>query len=314
MIDNDMLLEGYPRGGVRRVRLMRKLHPARPILHPRLGMRVGQSSIRPIHPLTNCVVGHGGHGGGGHGGRTHGRGRGGGPAWGTWGDWGDGYVIDCPDGSVVLPDGTCVDASLLNYRTGHAVLVSWDGQVPRALRHTVGVVLGPGGSNEPLPGAGATSTATSGNPTADALNLQWTALANFLSTHPKLGTNPSLSRAYAPDIASSQWLDDYQGWQTFYAQVPNWMPTWASITGDLTGWQAYANAWGGYFQSQFPNEKTFPPNFPTGQAGIQSVLPSISSLVPGLQAAASALSTAVVAVAIGVGLWFLWPVLVHVRG
>jgi hypothetical protein len=278
---------------------------------------------RPPPPLgarIGATVGRGG-GGGGHGG-GHGRGHGGARPRGPWSGWGSDlyYLTICQSGDVRLPDGTCIRAEDLDYDGETGTLVTLTGRVPRRLADhvSVGTILGPGGSSQPLgSGASTSGSQTSGNASADALNLQWIALDTFRSRHPdKIGASPVLPPLYSPGITDAGWASDYNDWQTFYADVPNWLPSWASLTGDITGWQAYANAWGAYFSSLVPNATDKPANYPTGTAGI---LPTIQSIMPGglLSGLKNALSTAAwiaVAVVAGVGIWILWPVLMHFKG
>jgi hypothetical protein len=298
-------------------------------------------------PRLDASVGKGGGGGGGgwHGGGGHGGGRGRGRWGGPWG-WGGGgpsyyggdtYIFGCGPGMVQLTDGTCLDARLLgiqpSVRVGapldamsclidieedglitlpdgtvtHADRLDWSG-----MAHLRGIHVGqdstsefpPSDTGSDLGGAASTTgTATSGNATADALNLQWAALA---ATVPNcLGANATLPTSYAPDLASTSWQDDYQGWQTFYAGIGSF--GWEDITGDLSGWQSYANAWGALVKSKCPNIQ-LPENFPTATPGSWSLpLPDISTLTaPGV---ASALEWAVIATLVGVGIWVLWPVL-----
>jgi hypothetical protein len=162
--------------------------------------------------------------------------------------------------------------------------------------------------NQPVsPPAVATGTQTSGSPAADSLNLQWVALAQFIASNSQLGPNPSLPMSYAPDLASTQWLTDLGDWQTFYSQVGTF--SLSQVTGDLAGWQAYANSWGQYLRTQAPQAQ-IPANFPTGQAGLAS-LPAVSSLIPSASSYTDAVKWTVIAVAVAAGIWLLWPVAAH---
>jgi hypothetical protein len=199
-------------------------------------------------------------------------------------------------GLVALPDGSMLDASTLDW--------SMPASVAGAL---VGAVLGSGGSPTHLPTGQPTTPTTptsSGNAEADALNLQWQALAQVIGTG-CLGTNPTLPAGWSPDVVSQRsWLTDYQGWKEYYAGIGSF--GWEDIVGDIKGWQADANGWGQYVKEQCPTAK-LPANFPTGTAGLNSLVPSASSI-------ASTIQWVVIAVAVGVGLWLLWPVLVGARG
>jgi len=214
-------------------------------------------------------------------------------------------LVPCPDGTVMLPDGTCVDVRNLDYEAAihNAPIV---GQAVTSTSPTVGPTAQNWGfptTTQPVsPPAVATGTAaSSGDPTADGINAQFVALAQFIAANPQIGPNPSLPPTYAPDIASTSWLTDLGDWQTYYAQVGTL--SLSQVTGDDAGWQAYANAWGQYLRTLAPTAQ-LPTNYPTGSAGLAS-LPAVASLVPGL----STLSWVGVAALVAAGVWMLWPVI-----
>jgi len=220
--------------------------------------------------------------------------------------WEDGEPVCCgidEDGTVTLPDGSTINAHDLDWSdladAGCATVGDSTSDLP------------PFTSETPMPVAIATGTQAGGNAQADNLNLQWIALAQFLAANPQLGTNPTLPASYAPDVVSViNWLTTYADWQTFYSTIGT--VSLSQLTGDLTGWQAYANAWGQYFQSLAPNQAV-PANYPTGTAGIAS-LPSLSSILPSANSTANLLEWAVIAACVGVGLWVFWPVLAGAHG
>jgi len=219
------------------------------------------------------------------------------------------HVEVAEDGTIALPDGSTASADALDY-TG--LMAAVDQRIAQAMHeHNVtmhgasaGAVLGPGGSGTPL-GQGSSATGTqptgSGNDEADAINAEMQAIDQVLSGG-ALGPNPILPGTYSPSLTSTAWTDDKQAWSAYYADIGSF--SWLDLTNDLQGWQAEANAWGSYIRAQAPNA-SLPPNFPTGSAGLASLVPA------GL---GSALQWGVIAVLVGVGVWMLWPVLVGSHG
>jgi len=289
-------------------------------------------------------VGHH-HGGGGH--HHHG---GAFPIWGGWDGayWGYPYaqvpltVLACAPGQLLLADGTCFDPRLYGQDGGrvsvgaslsdlgadghHFCPMSDDGSVTlpdgqvalpdwELLRAHHAATVGADSSSQfptstatDMPAAGAIGTATSGNLEADALNRQWEALAQVVPQC--LGPNASLPTSYTPSLTSSTFTDDLAGWREFYAGIGSF--GWEDVTGDLSGWQSYANAWGALVKSKCPTMQ-LPADFPQATPGSWALpLPDISTLTaPGV---ASAIEWGVIAIALGVGLWLFWPVLVGAKG
>lgn len=266
---------------------------------------------------------HGHHGGhGGHGG--HGRGESilGPGGWGLYDGFPTYELSVCPDGTVQLPDGTCVDASTLNFRTGEGIVATSVAEIPHEVCcHLAGAPMIRTGQSTPPssqgtfsntnpsgyvgPGSTGTGANASGNPAADAIDLQWQALAQLVTQNPTtIGPNPTLPMSYSPDAASSSWATDYADWQTYHAQIGTL--SLSQITGDNAGWQAYANAWGQYLRTLVPQGTALPQNFPTGPA---SPLQTVSSLLPSTASVVSTLEWIVIGVAVAAGVWLLWPVL-----
>jgi hypothetical protein len=115
------------------------------------------------------------------------------------------------------------------------------------------------------------------------------------------GATVSLPTQYQPNLTATTWAEDWSSWQTFYEDISAGALTLATVTGDVTGWQAQANGWGEFIRAQCPN-LPLPANFPSGQAGIASILPSWSTV-----------GWVAFAVLVGAGLWFFWPRLVGAR-
>lgn len=292
----------------------------------------------PFHGAHGAPHSPPSHGGGGHHGPERGRdprwgwsgGFGGGVlypgGWNQWEDFDTYEVAVCPDGTVRLPDGTCADATELDFHTGQGVVATSTDAIPHHVCcHLAGApmirigqaVTGTGtGATNFFPPAGyegdnlgnaasTTGTTSSGNPAADAINVQWAALASLVQSNPTtIGPNPMLPLTYSPDVASSSWATDYADWQTYYSQIGTL--SLSQITGDNAGWQAYANAWGQYLRTLVPQGTPLPQNFPTGPA---SPLETVSELLPSTASIVSTLEWIVVAVAIAAGVWLLWPVL-----
>ena len=201
-----------------------------------------------------------------------------------------GQAITCPideHGIVRLPDGAEIHVDSIEL-----------GSLFHSTVARVGAVLGDnlGGA------AGATGNVaqTQAQAQADALDLQWQALAQVIPP------TTSLPTAYEPNLTATTFSADYSDWTVFHNDIASGSTSWATVTGDLTGWQAQANGWGSWYRATYPNAQ-LPPNFPSGSAGIASLVPSG---LPSFQT----VEWVVIAVAVGVGLWLLWPALVGARG
>src|SRR5579863_5080572 len=272
-----------------------------------------------------------GHGGGHHGGHHGGHGFDG-VIVSDWPAW-EPVVLACGPGQLLLADGTCFDPAAYGHpiepgaHAGQVFMFDEDGyaHLPDGsavhveavdfgeIASHVGQTSFPTYTEPTYPPVTGTGTMSSGNAEADALNAQWAALAQVIPVY--MGANASLPMSLAPDVASSTFSGDYAGWQEFYAGIGSFGIE--DLTGDLTGWQAYANAWSSYFHQQFPNVQasSLPANFPTPQGtGISSVLPSISSIESPTSNVAQIIEWGVIAVLVGVGVWLFWPALVGARG
>jgi len=248
----------------------------------------------------------------------------------------------CPVGTIVLPDGTCVPTSALQISTGAGIVVGQDedsgdsGDTSPAgdgstddtddtapldptytddtddtdnsgtdftstttndSAYSDAAILGSGGSTTPY-----VAQTYQGSTQANALNLQWYALAQFVADNVPTPSSLTLPSTYAPGIISEGWTSDYAEWQTYYSEVGT--ASWSQVSGDLTGWQATANSWGAYLRSKYKSA-SLPQNFPSGGAsGFESVVPGISNVIP----SAGSLGIGVVAVLVAAGVWILWPV------
>jgi hypothetical protein len=263
----------------------------------------------PASPTHGPLSPHGGpHGPHGH--HHHHGWWGGGPfPWGggAWGPWWDGAAWVCPDGYelATLDDGVTVCVPIGALPSEYAAIQS---QVPA---YAVGARVGqdttstsafpPANTGSLLgPAAGATGTNPTDNAIADSINLQMQAVASVIGQCG--GSTVTLPTQYQPNFTNSTWTQDYSNWQTFYQDISQGSLTLATITGDTTGWQAQANAWGSYIRATCPTLK-LPPNFPMGSAGLASIVPSFGTIGWVLAVGAIALAA-----------WFFWPKLVGARG
>jgi len=249
-----------------------------------------------FHPLA--VVGaphHGGHHGGGH----HHGGHGGVDVLEAW-------ALDlCPDGWIELPDGTCVHAiALEGASAGHGVLV---GQTARGRYVRVGAVSAPaptpgdaGGGGLPPhtdpghPAAGATGTAPP-DPNASSVDANWQAVASFVEAMPA-GT------AAESDLV--RFYSDLSAWHAYYSTYA----TQGNVLG-LTNWESLAGDWAAHFKAASPTQATSSA-FPSWGAA-SSLAQAEQVVTSAASSTATALKWIVIAVAVGVGLWLLWPVLAH---
>jgi len=204
----------------------------------------------------------------------------------------------------MLPDGTCVDVSELDYTGALAEHEASVGQ---------GTGSDPtGGGSFPPYVAPTYPPATTTGPAAtssdvDALDLQWQAIQSVMAAPP----------SPAPPIMLTDWQRDYGNWQSWVTgyRSRSAILQAAQVTG-LPAWQDLANEWGGAVKATWPT-LTPPPNFPTGAVGLglDYGQPGSLSSLGGLSGIGSSLATAlewiVIAVVVGAGVWLLWPVLAH---
>lgn len=271
-------------------------------------------------PWPAASVGHGGghHGGHGHGGHGHG-----------FGGFGVIYediapvVLACGPGQLLLADGTCFDPALFGVpvephaHTGQVFIFDEDGNVELPEGPSVHVeALDWGGILDDEVHVGAASTQSQTGLTGAAyvqhlgqtLDSQWQQVGNAGAQAVKDGK-----------ITAAQWgsfQGDYQAWETWYQQAVS-----ADNT-SLFGGYGYNGLW---YNSDILNSytsklvgwyNTFQKADPSAVAANVQSLPgpspdttALGALTAAGQAVVTAIEYAVIAVAIGVGVWLLWPVL-----
>jgi hypothetical protein len=249
------------------------------------------------------------HGGGGHMPHGHphhhgGRGFGG-------REWWDGepvVLVPCPDGTVMLPDGTCVDVREL-VGMGAAAVV---GQASAPSSPSADSGVGPSvpnwgfppASSSSMPAAGVTAPASSGNPDVDALAAQYAAIGQVIAQN--AATAPAdMQPAWARDDGQwNAWLTDYDNANSVSR---------AARRASLSAWQSIANDWTQAVKAQWPSSAaaqalTGGQASPIGVYPSQPVTPGGGLNIPGLPSL-STVSWVVVAVLVGIGVWMLWPII-----
>jgi hypothetical protein len=302
----------------------------------------GIGVVHDPHVHRGPIVGHGGgHGGGGHGGHGHH----GGPflLGGGWGPdyWGSPVVLACGPGQMLLPDGTCFPPAAYGYHVGEvevgapigATFLAADedgvvtlpdgstvhvdsielgnvasvgaalvGQGTEHGRHIVGQSMHVGQGDNLGPAAGSSGTTASSSPEADAIEANWVAVLQAKSQV------PGWSKGNETKLQS-----DHSNWEAFYAHIKNGETLY--MLQDVSPWQTIVDEWGDAMRAMAPNVTSWPANFPTqpGGAGLSTTPLQVPSL-PDASGLASALQWGVIAIAVGVGLWLFWPVLVGAKG
>lgn len=260
--------------------------------------------------------------------------------WGGPYAWGPSFVIACGDGSIALADGTCVDPSRLPpeiYATlGDAgemhptVGAALPRQTPGA--RAVHVLVGDDGLVRLPDGTvvdsgelkwasvGASRTPPVGTPpgTPSVPDYSMWQSGNSLDTsldtinNVWAGLNVAATQCLAHGLNSDQYAQfaqDFLEWGQQYNAMK------ASDSSSLFGSYGYNSAWWGttamntYMQKAAQWEATMQPLCPSQSFPNLPPPEGPSPIIATANAISSALQWGVIALLVGVGVWFLWPVI-----
>jgi hypothetical protein len=216
------------------------------------------------------------------------------------------------DGTVRLPDGSAIHASQLDF--GHVAATA--GRVGAPV--TVGDDSSDDGgytSTSQFPTGTETPMLPAGYGTVGEVDAAFQAINSIISQCG--GAGQASPWANFTWDTNATWTTDLESWQQFLAAYQTGVTTDPSNGATLDTYQALADSWGAQIVQNCPN-LSLPANFPTAYssapspASVEAEL--TGSILPTLSGIAQAVEWAVIAVAVAVGVWFLWPVLVGARG